>query len=81
MSVDCLPVEHGAKMAHHGIVRRGSAGREVDRIALDFASGDGSHPDPRGLLYRNSLALEALVDGGRNLDPRNIGSSPFLLDP
>ena len=75
------------RVAHHGIVRRGSAGREVDRIALDFASGDGSHPDPRGLLYRNSLALEALValvalvDGGRNLDPRNIGSSPFLLDP
>ena len=67
--------------AHHGIVRWGSAGREEDRIALGFASGGGSHPDLRGLLYRNLLALEALVDGGRNLDPKNIGSFPFLLDP
>jgi len=81
MSVICplSNVVQGA--AHHGIVRWGSAEREEDRIALDFASGGGSHPDLRGLLYRNLLALEAPVDGGRNLDPRKIGSSPFLLDP
>jgi hypothetical protein len=82
MSIVYLPSDVVQGAAHHGIVRLGSAGREEDRIALGFVSGGGSHPDPRGPLYRNSLVLEALVEGGRNLDLRNIGSSsPLLLDP
>jgi hypothetical protein len=81
MSIVCLLANVVQGVAHHGIVRWGSEGREEDRIALGFASGGGSHPDLRDLHHRNLLAPETLADGGRNLDPRNIGSSPCLLDP